>query len=314
MCKDIILCSSIQALAEHGISRIALACGNFDGVHRGHRKILAKAVSEAKKQGSTPTVLTFAPHPREFFTGEILPTLSSEAYRFRCFKEIGIEAVVTLPFTQELANTPADEFIQEHFLCEAIELSDLCVGRKWSFGAQRQGCIELLKSHSKTFTTHAIDEVLLNDEPVSSSRIRQALSQGDFPTAEELMGHTWKIAGTVIHGKKIASTQLNFPTANLDIGIKRLPVLGVFAVQANLAGQSFKGLLNIGEAPTFSEKASPLQHVELHLFDFDKEIYGKQVSVSFIKFLRPEQKFASIQELKDQITRDAAQARQLFRA
>jgi riboflavin kinase / FMN adenylyltransferase len=310
----VIACSSIQALAEHGISRVALACGNFDGVHRGHRKILSKAVAEAKQNGSTPTVLTFSPHPREFFTGEVLPTLSSQAYRFRCFKEIGIEAVVTLPFTSELANTPAEDFIKQHFLCESIKLTDLCVGRKWSFGAQRQGCIESLQSYSKHFTTHAIDEVLLNEYPVSSSRIRQALSQGDFPAAEDLMGHPWKISGNVIHGKKIASTQLNFPTANLDIDIKLLPISGVFAVRANLAGRQLEGLLNIGAAPTFAEKASLLQHVELHLFNFDQDIYDQHISVSFIKFLRPEQKFASIQELKDQITRDAAQARQIFHA
>ena len=308
-----ILCSSIQALAEHGIDRVALACGNFDGVHRGHRKILAEAVQQAKKKQATPAVLTFSPHPREFFTGEVLPTLSSQDYRLKCFEEIGIEAVITLPFTSELANTPAVDFIHKHFLHPSIQLTDLCVGRKWSFGAQRSGCIELLQTYPERFTTHAINEVLLGDAPVSSSRIRQALNEGNFTFAEELMGHPWKLSGKVIHGKKIASTQLNFPTANLDTGIHLLPVSGVFAVKATLNGESFQGLLNIGSAPTFEEKRSTQQHVELHLLDFDRDIYGTRISLSFEKFIRQEKKFSSVQELKDQITQDVAQARHYFK-
>ncbi|WDE96694.1 riboflavin biosynthesis protein RibF [Lentisphaera profundi] len=303
-----LLCHSLQELSQHGIHRVSIACGNFDGIHRGHRKLLQKAIDQGKANQSTPIVLSFSPHPREFFTGKCIPTLSSLERRMETFSKLGIKALVILDFNQVLAETEAHAFV-EKYLLQHIEISDFCVGRQWLFGAGRKGNIALLNEYASSFTTHAVDEFLLDQEAVSSSRIRFALEKHDFDQAEKLLGHKWKISGPVIKGLGLASAKLNTPTANIDTGIPLLPISGVFAVHAKIAEQSYSGILNIGSAPTFLEKQQSSQHVELHILDFDEDIYDEEVQVHIHSFIRSEQKFGSAEELKAQIQHDIAQAR-----
>jgi riboflavin kinase / FMN adenylyltransferase len=306
-----LLCHSLQELTRHGINNVSIACGNFDGIHRGHRKLLQQAIDQGKVNNSTPIVLSFSPHPREFFTGKCIPTLSSLEKRMETFSDLGIQALVILDFNKDLAGTEAHDFISRYLL-GSVNISDFCVGRQWLFGAGRKGNIALLQEYSDSFTTHAVDEFLLDEHAVSSSRIREALEKHEFLEAEKLLGHKWNICGPVVKGLGLASEKLNTPTANIDTGIPLLPISGVFAVHAKINNKKHKGILNIGTAPTFLEKQRPSQHVELHLLDFNEDIYGVQVSIHIHKFIRPEKKFSSPLELKEQIQHDIACARQLL--
>ncbi|MDD7983365.1 riboflavin biosynthesis protein RibF [Lentisphaera marina] len=304
-----LLCHSLQELQEHGIDKVSIACGNFDGIHRGHRKLLQQAIDQGNAKQSTPIVLSFSPHPREFFTGKCIPTLSSLEKRMETFSKLGIKALVILDFNKELAATEAHDFISKYLL-NSVSITDFCVGRQWLFGAGRKGNIKLLQEYSDSFTTHAVDEFLLDGHAVSSSRIRQALENHQFQDAEELLGHKWNISGPVVKGLGLASEKLNTPTANINTGIPLLPISGVFAVHAKINSTTHNGVLNIGAAPTFLEKQRHSQHVELHLLDFEDDIYGEQVHIHIHAFIRPEKKFSSAEELKEQIHHDIAQARQ----
>ncbi|EDM28875.1 riboflavin biosynthesis protein RibF [Lentisphaera araneosa HTCC2155] len=307
-----LLCHSLQELQNHGINDVSIACGNFDGIHRGHRKLLQKAIDQGKENNSTPVVLSFSPHPREFFTGQCIPTLSSLERRLKTFESLGIKALVILPFNKGLAETPPRDFIKNHLLESGINLTDFCVGREWLFGADRKGDINLLQEYSDHFTTHPVDEYLLDGEAVSSSRIRKALEEHKFAEAERLLSHKWYLSGKVVKGLGLASEKLKTPTANIDTGIPLLPISGVFAVHAKIDRQVYTGILNIGSAPTFLEKQQHNQHVELHIFDFSGELYDKEVSIHIHRFIRDEKKFDSPDELKKQIQHDIAQARQIL--
>ena len=307
-----ILCNSLTELAEQGINRASIACGNFDGIHRGHRKLLQKAVDQGLQSNSQPIVLSFSPHPREYFTGMCIPTLSSLQRKVETFKSLGIKALVTLPFNKKLAETPPHDFVRKHLLESGVTVTDFCVGREWLFGADRKGDIALLHEYESSFKTHPVDEYLLDGEAVSSSRIRKALEKHNFAEAERLLSHKWYISGKVVKGLGIASTKLGTPTANIDTGIPLLPISGVFAVHAKINNEIFSGVLNIGSAPTFLEKQRRNQHVELHIFDFDKKLYGEEVSIHIHSFIREERKFESAEELKVQIAKDAARARQIL--
>ncbi len=307
--------TSLAELAKHKINRISIACGNFDGIHRGHRKLINSAIETAKSKGGDAIVLTFTPHPKEFFTGKKIPTISSHSQRIETLEKMGIKAIVWLKFDQDFAKTDARDFIEKQILtCSELKVTDFSVGSNWKFGAERQGDINLLKSYSPYFTTHPIEELNFEGESVSSSRIRMALAKANFELAEKLLGHKWFLSGEVIYGLGIASDKLDAPTANIDTGIQVLPLSGVFAVHAKIDEQIHRGLLNIGHAPTFSEKQQEDHHVELYLLDFSGNLYGKKISIHFEAFLRKEKKFNSHTDLKNQIIIDEQRARQIFEA
>jgi len=301
-------------IAAKGVHRAAFACGNFDGLHLGHRQLLSHLISLARFSQAAPAVLSFFPHPRAVLCGEPLPPLASPTQKRRLLADIGIEVLMEVPFVDEVARLSPEEFAFTYFAQPLLGVTDICVGRNWAFGRGRSGNADSLRALPLGFRVHEAEEFCLDGAPVSSSRIRCALGKGDFGLAARLLGRPWEIEGRVVRGVGIASSKLQFPTANLDCGVPLLPIAGVYAVRAFLApGEASRpGLLNVGSAPTFPGKEAAPHQAELHLLDFSGDLYGRQISVLPVAHLRDERRFGSADELKAQILLDAAAARQIL--
>ncbi|WP_124080960.1 bifunctional riboflavin kinase/FAD synthetase [Pigmentiphaga humi] len=295
----------------------ALAIGNFDGVHRGHQAILARVRNVAAERGLVPTVMTFEPHPREFFAElhkrpELAPTRIAGLRDELCaLARHGMQHVVVERFNQRLASMPAQEFIDK-LLLEGLHVRWLLVGDDFRFGAQRAGDIELLRANAARhgFEVESMDTVSDNGQRVSSSAIRTALAVGELDRAAELLGHPYSVSGHVIHGQKLGRT-LGFPTLNLRVS-RRCPALsGIFVVQVRgLADQALPGVASLGVRPTVDDSGRVL--LEVHMFDFSDNAYGKLVQVEFLKKLRDEEKFVDLPTLQAAIEDDARQARNFF--
>ncbi|XQQ06244.1 MAG: bifunctional riboflavin kinase/FAD synthetase [Leptolyngbya sp. IPPAS B-1204] len=307
-----------------------IALGNFDGVHRGHQRViepvavaarvglpvLAGAVhgvsSETGSFGTDaapiPTVVTFYPHPQEFFTGQRRLLLTPISEKAQYLQTLGIEQLVLLPFDWALANLTPQEFV-EQILVERLQARWISVGQDFRFGRKRAGTIADLQQIAAQYgiPVEVASLHLHQGERISSSAIRQALSQGDLDRANQLLGRPYTLVGKVIAGKQLGRT-IGFPTANLQLpDDKFLPCCGVYSVWAKSAelGQQ-PGVMNIGYRPTVDGQQIS---VEVHLLDWSGDLYGQTLTVSLEQFLRPEQKFASLDDLKAQIQRDAEQAR-----
>lgn len=292
----------------------ALTIGNFDGVHRGHRALLERLVQKAQAQSLVPTVLTFEPHPREFFAPESAPQrLSTLREKLELLAECGVAQGVVLPFNARMAGLTAEAFIQT-VLLEKLQCRYLVIGDDFRFGAKRQGDFGLLSDRLRAVggEVEAIAEVCAEGERAASSRIRAALAEGQMDLAATLLGRPYRMDGRVITGQRLGRT-LGFPTANIYIRHSPLPLSGVFAVQVEgAAGQVVNGVANLGVRPTVGGGLRPL--LEVHLFDFSGDIYGRHLQVSFLKKLRVEQKFPNLDALKAQIALDAQAARDFFAA
>lgn len=306
-----------------------IALGNFDGVHRGHRKViepvavaarmsspvLAGAVCGAVEAGSLgqstapiATVVTFCPHPQEFFTGQRRLLLTPIPEKAQYLQTIGIEQLVLLPFNWTLANLTPQEFV-EQILVQRLQSRQISVGQDFRFGRKRAGTVADLQQIAAQYGIPVeVASLYLHDgERISSSAIRQALSQGELDRANELLGRAYTLVGEVVTGKQLGRT-IGFPTANLKLpDDKFLPRCGVYSVWVKSAelGQQ-PGVMNIGYRPTVEGQQIS---VEVHLLDWSGDLYGQTLTVSLEQFLRPEQKFASLEDLKAQIQRDAEQAR-----
>ncbi|MDH3375546.1 MAG: bifunctional riboflavin kinase/FAD synthetase [Gammaproteobacteria bacterium] len=285
--------------------------GNYDGVHRGHQAIIAQLLEHSRRFGDPVTVITFEPHPQEYFAGAHAPP---RLMRFRDKLEAlaahGVDRVVCLRFDSGLAETSAEEFVQR-FLVDGIGVKHLVVGDDFRFGKGRRGDIELLRriGERAAFDVTHTDTFYVAGERVSSSRIRDHLAIGEFDAASALLGRPFQIAGRVIHGDK-RGQQWGYPTANLAIRFHRAPVEGVFAVEVDgLEDGSLPGVASLGTRPTVDGK-KPL--LEVFVFDFDRRIYGERIRVSFLHKLRDEVHYPSVDELRMQIGRDVAAARNYF--
>jgi riboflavin kinase/FMN adenylyltransferase len=284
-----------------------VAIGNFDGVHRGHRVVIDTARARARALGRKAAALTFAPHPRTFFRPqEPLFQLSSARDKLRLLAATGLAGAVVMDFDATLAATSAQDFI-ERILVGRFAVSGAVIGFDFHFGQNRGGSPAFLADEGKRLG-FAVDIVPpLEDEgrPVSSGAVREALSQGKVVEAAELLGAPWFVSGEVIHGEK-RGRDLGFPTANMRLdpacGLKH----GIYAVRADIAGVRYDGVASFGVRPMFDDGA-PL--LEVFLFDFDGDLYGQMIDVAFIGWIRPEQKFASIDALKRHMMSDVAQAR-----
>jgi riboflavin kinase / FMN adenylyltransferase len=306
-----------------------IALGNFDGVHRGHQKViepvtvatrvgspvLAGAVCSASSdagslgQSATPiaTVVTFYPHPQEFFTGQRRLLLTPIPEKAQYLQTIGIEQLVLLPFNWALANLTPEEFV-EQILVQRLQAKQVSVGQDFRFGRKRAGTVTDLQEIAAQYgiPVEVASLHLHHGERISSSAIRHALSQGELDRANELLGRAYTLVGEVVSGKQLGRT-IGFPTANLKLPEdKFLPRCGVYSVWVKSAelGQQ-PGVMNIGYRPTVEGQQIS---VEVHLLDWSGDLYGQTLTVSLEQFLRPEQKFASLEELKAQIQRDAEQA------
>jgi riboflavin kinase / FMN adenylyltransferase len=284
--------------------RCALTIGNFDGVHRGHRALIDCVAAKARELHLTSCVLTFEPHPREFFAAHAAPArLTRLRDKLELLAAAGVERVHIARFDGRFAALPAQRFIDE-VLVRGLATRWLLVGRDFRFGARRTGDYAALEAAGSRhgFEVGAMPDVLFDGVRVSSSAVRAALKAGDLAAAERLLGHPYTISGRVAHGAKLGRS-LGFPTANIPLR-RAAPLSGIFVVEVEGLGP---GVASLGRRPTVSPVPIPL--LEVHLFDCDRDLYGEHFRVRFLKKLRDEQKYAGLDALKEAIASDARQAR-----
>jgi riboflavin kinase/FMN adenylyltransferase len=286
----------------------ALAIGNFDGVHCGHRELLRRVVAAARQRGLVPAAMTFEPHPREFFAPDSAPArVANLRDKVEGLRAAGIERVFVLPFRRRLASLDAASFVRD-VLVAACEARWIIVGDDFRFGARRGGDIGLLRAMGPQLG-YEVDElapVLGEGRRVSSSAVRDALARGDLDLAARLLGHTYRISGRVIHGAKLGR-QIGYPTLNLRLAHKRSAVHGIFAVRVHGVGAPRAGVASAGIRPTVDRSGRWL--LEVHLFDFADDVYGRLVQVEFLRKLREEEQFESLEQLTEAIRNDARLAR-----
>ncbi|WP_150303152.1 bifunctional riboflavin kinase/FAD synthetase [Pseudomonas saliphila] len=282
--------------------------GNFDGVHAGHQAILERLRSHSERLGLPGCVVIFEPQPREFFAPQAAPPrLTRLRDKLALLEERGIDRVLCLAFNRRLRELSAEEFVQQ-VLVDGLGVKHLEVGDDFRFGCDRSGDFTFLQESGKRhgFTVESTHTVAESGERISSSRLRQVLEEGDFELAERLLGRPFSITGRVLHGQKLGR-QLGSPTANVQLKRLRAPLNGVYRVSMELDGTIQKGVANIGTRPTVEGDGQP--HLEVHLFDFDGDLYGRRVTVVFHEKLRDEQRFESLEALKLAIQADLAAAR-----
>ena len=291
----------------------ALAIGNFDGVHCGHRALLEQVVAAARARGLVPAAMTFEPHPREFFAPDLAPArVANLRDKIEGLRACGIERVFVLHFNRTLASLGAEAFIRDVLLA-GCDMRWLIVGDDFRFGARRAGDIELLRARAAAggYEVEQLGSICQGDTRVSSSAVRAALAAGDLAGAARLLGHPYRISGRVLHGSKLGR-QIGFPTLNLRLAHKRPAVHGIYAVRVHGIGAPRPGVASAGLRPTVDQSGRWL--LEVHLFDFAQEVYGHLVRVEFLHKLRDEEKFESLAELTEAIRNDTQQARALLAA
>jgi riboflavin kinase/FMN adenylyltransferase len=303
---------SLSELAEIP-GPLCVAIGVFDGVHLGHQALIRRAMGEADRLGGSAVVLTFHPHPARVLRPDSAPhLLTSTPHKIRLIEELGCGFLLQIKFDSAFAAQPPEVFI-EALASSAGSLRMVCVGHNWAFGKGRAGNVALLAALGEKFgfETLEIEPVEIDGELVSSTRIRKAVEAGDFQTARRFLGRDYTILGTVQPGAG-RGRGMGFPTANLSAHNERFPPNGVYAVRVLMNSRWFEGVANVGVRPTVDNTLDRI--LEVHVFDFSGDLYGYDLEVKFERFLRPEKKFSSIDELRDQIARDAALAREILTA
>jgi riboflavin kinase / FMN adenylyltransferase len=288
---------------------LALAIGNFDGMHLGHQALLAKLKQAAYIRGLKSAVMTFEPHPREFFAPDNAPTrLASLREKLELFGEAGVDYVYVCHFNQRFAQVGAEDFMHR-ILRQQMNVKAVLVGEDFRFGAGRRGAHADFANAD--FELISLPDVLLDGHRVSSTAVREALAKGNLSRARQLLGRVYTISGKVVHGDKVGRTW-GYPTANIHMQHDRPPLLGIYAVKLEgLADLNLPGVASLGVRPTV--KQSGKLTLEVHLFDFKRDIYGKHVRVHFMHKIRDEMKFSDIETLKTWIASDAQQAREYFK-
>ncbi len=290
---------------------LALTIGNFDGVHRGHEALLHQLRQAAQARGLATAVMVFEPHPREFFTPDQAPTrLTSLREKLERFAALGVDRVHVCRFNRGFAQTPAADFMLA--LHEKLAAKFVLIGDDFRFGSGRSGDFALMEKIGGQcgFDVQAMNSVLDDGVRVSSTAVRAALEQGRLDVARRYLGRPYSISGHVEHGNQMGR-QLGFPTANIQLRHNRPPLSGIFVVQVRIEGGALRnGVASLGVRPTVAQNGKPV--LEVYLFDFDEQIYGKHLHVEFLHKLRDETKFADLQSLTKQIALDVAQAKQWF--
>jgi riboflavin kinase / FMN adenylyltransferase len=297
---------------EAGARKVFLALGFFDGVHLGHQQIIRQTIADARQHEGLALVVTFDRHPNTVVAPDRVPPLIySLPQKLRALETLGPNALLLFHFDAAFSRQPAEEFI--HKLVQALpNLRSICVGANFVFGHRRAGNVELLRrlGAQLNFNVHGMAALSLGAKSVSSTRIRQAVLAGDLDATGQMLGRAYSLAGLVRRGDGLGH-QLGFPTANLDATGLALPPNGVYAVHALARGRSWRAVLNIGFRPTLQNPAPQLR-VEAHLVDFEGDLYDQELELVFGEKLRPEKKFASLVELRDQIARDILEAQMRF--
>ena len=293
----------------------AVTIGIFDGVHLGHKKIIAETVKRAKSLGLKSALVTFNPHPLKVIHPERSPkTFIALEHKSRLGESLGIDILVILNFTRPLSMLSPRRFV-EKFLAKGLKAREVIVGRDFRFGTHKKGDIDLLKALGRVcgFSVRPIDEVKVKGVCVSSSLIRSLITRGDLDGASRLLGRRVSILGAVVHGSKIGR-RLGYPTANIKAHHEAIPPSGVYAVKVRYKGENYKGVLNIGFRPTVTGPDHELKDptIEVHIFNFEeKNIYGEDIEVLFIKKLRDEKHFSDVDALANEIRKDITTARRL---
>jgi riboflavin kinase/FMN adenylyltransferase len=285
-----------------------LSIGNFDGIHLGHKAVLSRLLAESKRLNVPATVMTFEPQPEELFLGNNAPArLSRLRDKFVQLEKLTLDRLLCVSFTRQFANISAQAFIEE-LLINKLNVKYLVVGDDFHFGYQRKGDFQLLKQAGEKYGFEVIDtqSLVQQAQRISSTRIRDALAQGELAEAATMLGRKYSIAGRVSHGRKLGRT-IGVPTANLLLKRRVSPVSGVFVVSVlGINDKTYQGVANIGTRPTVQGER---QQLEVHIFNFEGDLYGNQLEVILEKKLRNEVKFDSFAELKVQIEKDIQDAK-----
>lgn len=289
---------------------IVVGLGNFDGIHLGHQKLINDLVTKAQAVGGTPTVFTFVPHPMKVLKPEDAPPMILPLnVKRRMFADFGVEVLLWIPFTNDFASMSPKDFIVD-ILHQNMGVRAVYIGYNHTFGHQGKGTPELLRHYGDNlgFDVEILEPVQVNGQTVSSTFIRSLLADGEIAEAAKYLGYHPFIEGEVVYGERRGST-LGFPTANLNVDTKlSIPANGVYSVKVKVDNRIFWGVTNIGTKPTFHGNACT-RTVEAHLLDFSGNLYGKKINVCFIRRLRDEKRFNSVDELVEQIHKDIYEAR-----
>lgn len=299
----------LDALAHDPTS--VLTTGTFDGVHLGHQAVLAYLIERSHALEGTPTVVTFDPHPREVVRNETIPLLTTLHERAELMQLLGVERLVVLPFTPWLAELSAEAFVRD-VLVSRIGVREMVIGYDHAFGRDRKGNAELLRVLGPTlgFQVDRVPAHRIDGLTVSSSMLRKMLAEGRVAEAALMLGRPYEITGTVVRGDQ-RGRQLGYPTANVRVSDTRklLPAHGVYAVRAYVGRTAYRGMANLGVRPTFDGTTFSC---EVHLFDVQADLYGVSLRLEFVDFVRSEQRFASIEAIKLQLSRDEESCRRLL--
>lgn len=295
-----------------GNRKVCLAIGFFDGLHLGHQQIIRQTINDARQHRALAVVLTFDQHPNAVVApARVPPLIYPLAQKLRTIELLGPDALLLIHFDKAFSQKSGEEFIRE--LARAWNgIQSVCVGANFLFGYKRAGNVQLLTKLGSDlkFTVHGLAAVALDGKAVSSTRIRDAIGAGELDLAGQMLGRAYSISGRVIEGDKLGH-RLGFPTANLDVTGLALPPKGVYSAHAIVGGNTHRAVLNIGTRPTLGN-ANPPVRVEVHLLEFDGNLYGEEMEIIFCEKFRDEKKFPSVDELKAQIARDVERAKSLF--
>jgi riboflavin kinase/FMN adenylyltransferase len=293
----------------NGSRKVCLAIGVFDGVHLGHQQIIRQTVTDARQHDAVALVVTFDRHPNAIVAPDhVPPQIFARSQKLRAIESLGADALLEIPFNQAFSQKSGEDFIRE--LARGLgKIFSVCVGADFVFGRKRSGNVALLKTLGAElhFQVHGHGAVALDGELVSSTRIREAIRTGDLDAAGQMLGRPYAICGRVLEGDKIGR-KMGFPTANLEVTSLVLPPNGVYAASTRWQGYFYRVALNIGVRPTIAN-ARPELRVEAHLLDFSGDLYGAELEVEISAKLRSEQRFASPDELREQIARDVSAVR-----
>jgi riboflavin kinase/FMN adenylyltransferase len=294
---------SVQEAAKR-CPRAVIAAGNFDGVHRGHGAIVEQATDRSRALSAPCMVVTFDPHPQLVIGRKpSLPILTPTSQKLELLSRYEVDAVLVIPFTEAFARTEAESFVKSTYV-DVLDIREIIVGYSHNFGRHGRGDRLLLERLSRRygFAVHVVQPVQAEDSPVNSSHIRAILSAGEIQGAERLLGHPYTITGAVVRGDG-RGTALRFPTANLETHDPDvlIPKRGVYAVRVGLGERVLNGVMNIGVRPTFGQE---VEHCEVHILDFEGDLYNQSIRVEFVERIRDEKRFETVEALKDQISKD----------
>ena len=299
---------------EKPFKNAVITIGNFDGVHLGHQALFHEVIEKAEAINGTSIVMTFEPHPvRVLKQNGNLSLITVYEQKIELIENSGVDVLICVPFTREFATLSAKDFVQD-LLLKSIGMKVIVVGKDYTFGRNREGDIDLLKTYAKNLGFEVIVADWIQTSKnwpgrISSTRTRELVMAGKVDEAQKLLGRYYQIRGKVASGRNRGGRLLGFPTANILLQNELCPKNGIYAVTVECSGKIYQGVANIGFSPTFDDH---IFSVEVHILDFNKNIYGQKIRINFVQRIRGEKKFSSISELSDQINKDTVRARNIL--